>query len=181
MKHVFPLSIESGMSQTGSYVLTMCDPESNMLIPIIIGEHEAHSILLAQNGTPTRRPTTHETMKATLQAFGLTITKASIDRMEEGIFYATLYVNDGFNNKTIDSRSTDAIALALLFAAPIEMAEPVIEQCGFHSEDTWSAPTSTAGLENINALEEKLHKCIEEEDYEGAADIQAKIDKLSKH
>lgn len=172
MKQVVPLTITSGMSQTGSYILTLCEPESGRQVPIVIGEHEASAILLAQSHTPTRRPTTHETMKGVMQAFDLTLAKVSIDRMEDGIFYATLHLNDGFNTKTVDSRSSDAVALAMLCDKPIEMAESIIEQCGVKAEPR-SVKQPTA-----EQLEAELQRCIEEEDYERAAELQAKIERL---
>ena len=59
MKQVYPISIEGGMSRTGSYILMLEEPESGRRIPIVIGEHEANSILIAKGMVPTMRPTTH--------------------------------------------------------------------------------------------------------------------------
>lgn len=172
MKQVVPISIQSGMSQSGSYILMLLEPESHRQIPIIIGAHEAQGILLAKETVRTRRPMTHELMAKMMEAYGLGLTQVTIDRVLDGVFYATLHITDGFNTKQLDSRTTDAITLALLTDTPIFVDDNVLEETGVIADNTPS-PTST-----LEALEAELRRCEEAEDYERAAEIQKQIENI---
>lgn len=178
MKRVFPLSIQNGMSQSGSFILMLCEPESAIQVPIFIGAHEAQGILLAKEEVKTRRPLTHELMVKVLQEYGLALKKVCIDRVCDGIFYATLHMTDGFNSRTFDSRPSDAISLALLSQCPIFMAESVIEETGVRMEPLKSEWGKENDENSIDKLEEKLRSCEECEDYEQAAELQKKIEQL---
>ena len=180
MKRVFPLTIQSGMSQSESYILMLCEPESGIQVPIFIGAYEAQAILLAKEEVKTRRPMTHELMMKVMEEYGLSLKEVSIDRVSEGIFYATLHMTDGFNLRTFDSRSTDAITLALLSDCPIMMEESVIEETGVKVEnDELSVKNSAAA--SLEELEAELKRCEENEEYERAAEIQQQIEKLRKN
>lgn len=172
MKQVYPISIQSGASQTGNYILMLHEPEAGVEVPIIIGQGEAQSILLAKEEVRMRRPLTHELMKHLMEAYGLSLTKVTIDRVVEGVFYATLHVSDGFNEKTIDSRTTDAVTLALHCDAPIWMEEQVLAETGVKTEHTEGGKERTMTEEE---LEEELRRCEEREDYERAAKIHEKL------
>ena len=173
-----------GMSETGSFVLMLGEVDGSREVPVVIGPHEAQGLLLARGGVETRRPTTHELMKKTLDAFGLRLTGVSIDKVREGVFYATLRVSDGFNEMRIDSRATDAVTLALLSEARIEMAEEVLEEAGVKMEGG-SRRSEVGGQQaaieewSLEELEEELRRCEEAEDYERAAEIQRRIEEKS--
>lgn len=181
MKQVYPITIQSGMSQSGSYILMLCEPESNLQIPIIIGQHEAQSILLAKEAVPTGRPMTHALIKNLMDTYGLELQKVTIDRVNDGIFFATLHLGDSLslwagansNDKTLDSRTSDAITLALLCDAPIFVDDKVLEETGVKTQ----ADDQPDTIEN---LEQELRRCEENEEYEKAAEIQKKIDAM-KH
>ena len=175
MKRVFPLTIQNGMSQSGSYILMLCEPESGIQVPIFIGAHEAQGILLAKEEIKTRRPMTHELMVKVMDEYGLTLKEVSIDRVSEGIFYATLHMTDGFNTRTFDSRSSDAITLALLSDCPILMDDNVIEETGVTMQNANQNPENPNSIEQ---LEEQLRRCEEFEEYERAAEIQQQIENL---
>lgn len=176
MKQVFPLSIQSGMSQSDSYILMLCEPVSGMQIPIFIGAHEAQGILLAKESVKTRRPMTHELMAKMMDDYGLSIKEVTIDKVMEGIFYATLHTTDGFNEKQFDSRTSDAISLALLSDSPIFVADEVLEETGMKMANV------EGGMPNnehkLAELEEELRRCEEREEYERAAEIQKTIEEL---
>ena len=175
MKRVFPLTIQSGMSQSGSYILMLCEPESGIQVPIFIGAHEAQGILLAKEEVKTRRPMTHELMVKVMDEYGLTLKQVSIDRVSDGIFYATLHITDGFNSRTFDSRPSDAISLALLSDCPILMDDNVIEETGVTMQNANQNPENPNSIEQ---LEEQLRRCEEFEEYERAAEIQQQIENL---
>lgn len=178
MKQVFPLSIQSGMSQSESYILMLCEPSSGMQIPIFIGANEAQSILLAKESVKTRRPMTHELMAKMMDDYGLSIKEVTIDKVMEGIFYATLHTTDGFNEKQFDSRTSDAISLALLCDSPIYVADEVLEETGMKMKDTLVFANGESPQKTIEELEQELQLCEEREEYERAAEIQKTIEEL---
>lgn len=179
MKQVFPLTLQSGLSQSGSYILMLVEPTSGLQIPLFIGAFEAQSILLAKENVTTRRPMTHELMTHILKDYELSLEEVTIDRVSEGIFYATLHMTDGFNTKQFDSRASDAITMALLLQCPIMVADEVLEETGVKMDN--QSPfiaDSPNSKQTITKLEEELRLCEEREDYEQAAEIQKKIEQL---
>ena len=178
MKQVYPLTIQSGMSQSGSYILMLCEPVSGLQVPIFIGAHEAESILLAKETVQTRRPMTHELMVHVMRDYGLTVKEVTIDKVLDGIFYATLHTTDGFNDKQFDSRTSDAITLALLFDCPIMIEDSVLEETGVKMDKNPFFNIDEDPQQQIARLEEELCACEEREDYEQAAEIQKKIEQL---
>lgn len=172
MKHVVPTTLQSGMSQSGSYILMLREPESGLEVPIFIGAHEAQSILLAKEDITTRRPMTHHLMAKMMDEYGLSVKQVTIDRVEDGIFYATLHVGDGFGEKRFDCRTSDAVTLSLLYGCPILIDENVLEETGVKAENS---KHQTASIEE---LESELRHCEENEDYERAAEIQKQIEMI---
>ena len=178
MKQVYPATIQSGAAQTGNYILMLHEPVDNRQIPIIIGQSEAQGILLAKQGVNTRRPLTHQLMMNTLEAYGLSIVEVTIDRVVEGIFYATLHLTDGFNRKELDCRTTDAITLALLADAPILVDDTVMEETSMRMDKPAEQPANDTPT--LQQLQEELQRCEEAEDYERAAEIQKQIEQLQR-
>lgn len=176
MKRMFPLSIQSGLSQSDSYILMLGEAGTGRQVPIFIGGHEAQGILLAQESVETRRPLTHRLMCSIMDEYALTLQQVTIDRVSEGIFYATLHVSDGFSTKQFDSRTSDAITLALLKGCPILVAEQVIEETGVKMDIS-----ADSAEQNLEALEVELLRCEEREEYERAAEIQKQIEILKKN
>jgi len=178
MKRVYPVTIQSGAAQTGNYILMLYEPEGGMQVPIIIGQNEAQSILLAKESAEVRRPLTHRLILNVMEAYGLTLKEVTVDRVVEGIFYATLRLTDGFNEKLIDSRTTDAVTLALLADVPVWADERVIEETGVRVEKgKWPVEGRDSRGDSREALEEELRRCEEEEDYERAAEIMEQLKK----
>ena len=176
MKRVYPVTIQSGAAQTGNYLLMLLEPEGGVHVPIIIGQNEAQAILLAKEGVKTKRPLIHEVLLNIMEAYGLSLKQVTIDHVLEGIFYATLHLTDGFNEKAIDSRTSDAITLALHADIPIMMDENVLEETGVRVEKT--EQKQTRSNQSIEDLEEELQRCEETEDYERAAEIQKQLEHL---
>lgn len=175
-KEVYPMEIKQGFSSEDSYLLILAEPGENKSVPIVIGESEAQAIILASQQAEAKRPTTHRMMCNLMQAYDLTLKKVTIDRFEEGIYYATLHVTDGFSDKHIDSRTSDAVTLALLKACPIEMNVKVIEETGIEDgslEQEFAADNKELTLEE---LREMLAQAEENEDYELAANLHAQIE-----
>ena len=176
---VYPTEVIQGFTDTSMFVLMLYDPMGNRKVPVMIGEHEAEMIILEQERRQARRPMTYELILSILDAFALTLKLVRIDRFDEGIFYATLVVSDGFNEKNIDARASDAVVLALHQSVDIEMAEQVVQDTSFTPQDNdIELGTTLSSSETIEDLEEELRQCEENEDYEQAEEIMKKIDKM---
>lgn len=179
MKEVFATSIQSGLSSSGSYILMLSEPTSGTQVPIFIGAAEAQGVALAKSEVQPRRPMTHELMMRCLKGFDLQITKVTIDRVEEGVFYASLYVTDGFGEQRFDCRTSDAVSLALQAGCPILMDEKVLLETGMPDKSLPESQSQTPSPEErISKLEEELSRCEEAEDYERAAQLHDEIEKL---
>ena len=181
---VYPLQITQSMSMSGTYVLILDAPESGKQVPIIIGEAEAQAIVMAIEQKQARRPLTHNLLNNILEEYMLVLKQVTIDRFEEGIFYSTLYISDGFSEKRIDSRTSDAIVLALLQHCNIMMESHVLEETSMEPgalENNLPENKSQMGseTESVEVLEEMLRECEENEDYEQAAEILEKIKKIN--
>lgn len=179
-KTVYPIAIKQMPTSDESYILMLMVPGSNQAIPVIIGENEAQAIILAHEGAETKRPSTHKLMSHIMQTFDLELEKVTIDRFEEGVFYATLHISDGLSHKHIDSRTSDAVTLALLANCDIEMEEKVIAETAIDPESlTDDQPLGENGP-SLEELQQMLDEAEANEDYEQAAEIQKLIDSISK-
>ncbi len=180
-KKVYPTEVLQGFTENAMFVLMLYDPIGDKKVPVMIGEHEAEMIILEQEQRQAYRPMTHELIISLLKEFHLELELVRINRFSEGIFYASLIVSDGFNHKEIDARPSDAVVLALRLSVDIEMAESVLEDTGFTPQhNDIDLGTTLSGGESIEELEEELRLCEENEDYERAAEIMKKIEKLKK-
>lgn len=180
---VYPFQISQGMALSDAYVLVLNAPETGKQVPVIIGEAEAQAIVMAIEQRHARRPLTHTLLNNIMEEFMLTLKQVTIDRFEEGIFYSTLYISDGFSEKRIDSRTSDAVVMALIQGCDILMAQNVLEETSMEPgalED--NLPQNKAPLPNpeqtLEALEKRLHECEENENYEEAAEIMKRINLL---
>ena len=178
---VYPLQISQSMSMSDSYILVLASPETGKQVPVLIGEAEAQAIVLAIEQRHARRPLTHNLICNLMDEFMLTLKQVTIDRFEEGVFYSTLYVSDGFSEKKIDSRTSDAVVLALLQSSNILMDMQVLEETSMEPgalENNLPSHVAHGREESLEELEEKLRQCEQDEDYEQAAEIMKRINQL---
>ncbi len=123
--------IQYSETQTGAYILFLKDSQTQKKIPIVIGGMEAHSIAIAlEEGIKPQRPLTHDLMKNIMDTYQIKLESVVIDKFEEGIFYAKLLTDQNGNKKQIDSRTSDAIALAVRFKAPVYCRQEILEETG---------------------------------------------------
>lgn len=164
----------------------------NRRIPIIIGFPEAQAIECKLQEVATPRPLTHDTMVSALTAFGVSLSEVIIRRLPNGVFAADLVLKDGINTKVIDSRSSDAVALAIRVGAPIYTTSDVLDIAGFtpddpspHPQDPETAVTDTQvfAIKNMtdDQLSEAMLSAAENEDYEKAARIKAELDRRTEN
>ncbi len=188
-------------SQSGAYALILGVTGSRIRIPIMIGAFEAQAIAIGIEKMKPARPLTHDLFKNFAEHYNITLTEVVINKFEEGIFYAKLVCNRNGEISEIDSRTSDAIALAIRFGCPIFCNKEIVKEVGIemdekndydsasekqqkeglHTEDT-SQQTSGSkyGEYLIEELEELLKKAIEEENYEEASVIRDELKKRRK-
>jgi len=184
------LNIESlvySQTQSGAYVLVLIEETGNRKLPIVIGSAEAQAIAIALEGMTPPRPLTHDLFVNFASAFSINLIEVHITRLEEGIFYSELVCDSLANKVKIDSRTSDAVALAIRFNCPIYADEEVLKQAGISSSDFTSKNVSIEKepliketedkLEekSISELEEMLKDAINNEEYEEASRIRDEI------
>lgn len=172
-------------SSSGAYVLILGDKNSMRRLPIVIGANEAQSIALGMEGEQNSRPLTHDLFKKFAEQYSVELMEVVITRFLEGVFYAMLVCKQGEDITMIDSRPSDAIALAVRFHCPISAYENVMNEAGIEMEevkdmdatpepdDTEEADEPTDTLENLTVeqLQKLLQMAIDEENYEKAAQL----------
>lgn len=168
-------------SQSGAYVLILEEKNEKVKLPVIIGEPEAQSIALAIEGLENRRPLTHDLFKTFATSFDINITEVIINRFKDGLFYSELHCFKDGKESIIDARTSDAIAIALRFDAPIYTYGQVIEEAGVIMDDLGLSTDfdSDSDLDKnesedfyryeITELEYLLKEAIEIEDYDKAS------------
>lgn len=178
-------------SSSGAYVLILGDKHSMRRLPIVIGANEAQSIALGMEGEQTSRPLTHDLFKKFAEQYGVELIEVVITRFLEGVFYAMLICKQGDDITMIDSRPSDAIALAVRFNCPISAYENVMNEAGIEMEEvkdmdptTEPEPLEEAAedtLENLTVeqLQKLLQMAIDEENYEKAAELRDLINSKS--
>lgn len=197
------LGISYSQIQTGAYALILAQTGGPYRIPVVIGAAEAQSIALPMENITPPRPMTHDLFVSFAHAFGVRLKEVFIYRFEDGIFSSELTFSDGDRTIKIDSRTSDAIAIAMRTGAPIYTTQTILDETGFLMEmpndddDMQSAEGApefndmdaqdntsfdTSRLENyaIEELERILAKLIEQENYEDAAKINEIIKRKKK-
>jgi hypothetical protein len=178
------LGITFNQIESGVYAVILREIGGDRRIPIIIGAAEAQSIECKLQEIVTPRPLTHDLMVTMMHSFGLSITEVMLRKLPSGIFAAFIELTNGISNETIDSRSSDAIALALRFNAPIYTTEEVMRESGFKTtahdngpvtvEERRKSELSTMSMAQLNEL---LERCVSTEDYEQAAKVKEEMDR----
>lgn len=180
------LGLSTNPASGGAYALILKEVHGNRRLPIIIGASEAQSIALEMEGIKPPRPLTHDLMKNIISSFGAELSDVIIDELRDGTFYAKLNIE----SQLIDSRPSDAIALAVRYGVQIFVAAPVMDEAAFIPEEeedeglpharqqrskSASPPTKMTKLEQLNI---QLKEAIEKENYEKAATLRDEIRKL---
>lgn len=176
-------------SQTGAYALILGIPGQKKRLPIIIGSNEAQSIAIELEKMKPSRPLTHDLFKNFADQFKITINEVLISKFEEGIFHSILVCEHNGIITEIDSRTSDAVALALRFDCPIYVYQKIIDEAGIMLEDRPLGddpeakdmenepkdPTSSLSNYMFEELQDMLKVAIENENYEEASKIRDEI------
>src|SRR6056297_2645061 len=192
------LGISYSQTQTGAYALVLTEEEGERRIPIIIGGFEAQSIAIQLEGLKPPRPLTHDLFHNFAVTFNINLKEVIIYKLEEGVFYSKLICNNGDSDVTIDARTSDAIALALRFKAPIFTTEEILSKSGIvidleqekdESEgEKGEGPSKTKAKSSsqeykkmsMKELEELLEEAVNNEEYEKASVIRDEINRREK-
>jgi bifunctional DNase/RNase len=181
------LGLSTSQTSGGAYALILKEVSGPRRLPIIIGAFEAQSIALEMEGIKPPRPLTHDLLKSVIDALGGGLNDVLISELREGTFYAKLTID----SQEVDSRPSDAIALAVRYGVPIFVSDEVMREAAFvpqneEEKTTTTPPPSSAEekpkskpkISKLDQLQEQLEEAIKKEDYEKAAQLRDEIKKL---
>lgn len=184
------VALSHSITQTHSYAVVLGEINGLRRLPIVIGGFEAQAIAVALERMNPSRPLTHDLMKNFMNAFNVELMEIVINDLQEGIFYSKLVCVNEHETVEIDSRTSDALALAVRFGCPIYTYDNILESAGILMEDGnkqkkseidvgESSPESREELSklNIEELNHLLQEVLEQEDYIRAISIRDEINK----
>ncbi len=191
--------ISYSQTQSGAYALVLSEVEGERTLPIIIGAFEAQSIAIAlEKEIKPPRPLTHDLFKTFAERFEIIVKQVIIHKLVDGVFYSSLICEHDKIEEIIDARTSDAIALATRFNAPIFTFENILDKAGiilkikdeselskskFKMEELVTdivEETSTYANNTMEELKQQLEQAVNNEDYELAAKIRDEISKREK-
>jgi bifunctional DNase/RNase len=173
---------------SGAYALILSE-DGPRRIPVIVGVSEAQSIAIALEELKPPRPLTHDLFVAFVQAFNIRLKEIFIYKFEDGVFYSEMHFSDGARDIRIDSRTSDAVAIAIRMKSDIYILESIIQKCGIVLEEIETADSDeTTMFKELNPedikdketlkvwlsllpdseIDERMAKAIEDEKYEYA-------------
>lgn len=181
------VALSHSITQSNSYAVVLGEVNGLRRLPIVIGGFEAQAIAVALENMHPSRPLTHDLMKNFMTAFGVQLQEVYICDLQEGIFYSKLVCFTANDMIEIDSRTSDAIALAVRFGCPIYVYSNILEQAGLTSENADKpiqatpvnepAKMNDLSLLSLAELNTLLKEVLEQEDYIRAIDIRDEINK----
>jgi bifunctional DNase/RNase len=194
--------ISYSQTQTGAYALVLSEMEGSRTLPIIIGAFEAQSIAIAlEKEIRPPRPLTHDLFKTFSDRFSIEIKEVIIHKLIDGVFFSSLICKKDGVEEVIDARTSDAIAIAVRFQAPIFTYENILDKAGVflkiedelglndlseteeissEGEDLLEVDATSLGSKlSVSELNDQLDKAIADENYELAAKIRDEISKKS--
>ncbi|CAM1351354.1 bifunctional nuclease family protein [Tenacibaculum halocynthiae] len=191
--------ISYSQTQSGAYALVLSEIEGTRTLPIIIGAFEAQSIAIAlEKEIRPPRPLTHDLFKTFADRFSINIKQVIIHKLVDGVFFSSLLSERDGVEEVIDTRTSDAIALAVRFQAPIYTYENILDKAGIYlkldeefseeeglDEDEFELTFEEEVEEDaysqmsLSELNDELNEAVSNEDYEVAAKIRDEISKRS--
>lgn len=182
------VALSFSQTQSGAYALVLGESGGKRRLPIIIGGYEAQAIAIELEKMAPSRPLTHDLFKSLADSYQIELQEVLIYKIVEGVFYAKLLTTGNDQSKEVDARTSDAIALALRFDAPIYTFDSILSTYGILLEDEPSRvdqlpelqeESSGSGAEFGRASTEELNQLLEDalsdEDYEKASRIRDEL------
>jgi uncharacterized protein len=176
------VALSHSMTQSHNYAVVLGERRGRRRLPIVIGSFEAQAIAVSMERMVPNRPLTHDLFKSALDTFDIKLKEVIINNLLDGIFYARLVCMKNGELFEIDSRTSDAIAMAVRFECPIYTYDFILEAAGVILEEQegggFTAVPANSNLDNnalevwpMDALQSRLQEVLESEDYEMAARI----------
>jgi bifunctional DNase/RNase len=174
------VALSHSITQTHSYAVVLGEVKGQRRLPIVIGGFEAQAIAVALEHMQPSRPLTHDLMKNFMNSFGVELQEVIISDLQEGIFYSKLVCYTENDTVEIDSRTSDALALAVRFGCPIYTYEHILENAGILMDDNATKKEKNESIGNeediasdredlsalgIEELQVLLNDVLEQEDY----------------
>jgi len=192
------VALSHSITQTHSYAVVLGEVNGLRRLPIVIGGFEAQAIAVALEKMQPSRPLTHDLVKNFMNAFAIDLHEIIICDLQEGIFYSKLVCSSEHDTIEIDSRTSDALALAVRFGCPIYTYENILESAGILMEDTGSGKKKKSKQEvvveeqggtgnedlktmTVEELDSLLNEVLESEDYIRAIAIRDEINSRKKN
>jgi hypothetical protein len=190
------VALSHSITQTNSYAVVLGEVNGLRRLPIVIGGFEAQAIAVALERMKPTRPLTHDLMKNFMLAFNVELHEIVISDLQEGIFFSKLLCSSDSDTVEIDSRTSDALALAVRFGCPIYIYENIFDIAGLDNPEktaipqepqkanagTSAATTNQSDLKKLGLeeLHELLNEVLEQEDYIRAINIRDEINSRKK-
>ncbi|MBK8044740.1 MAG: bifunctional nuclease family protein [Haliscomenobacter sp.] len=182
------VALSHSVTQSHNYAVVLGEKIGSRRLPIVIGSFEAQAIAVALERMTPNRPLTHDLFKNAMETFHIELREVLINNLLDGIFYARLVCEKEGETVEIDSRTSDALALAARFRCPIFTYEFILDTAGVVLEDSDSeseppsesrpsASSNPLASYSLEALTRMLDEVLEEENYEKAAQIRDEIDR----
>lgn len=195
-KEVKILGLSYSQSQSGSYVVVLSEKKGRRKLPIVIKSSDAQQIALKIEGVKSPRPLTHDLFKSINDSYGINIQEVYIYAILEGIFYTKLVTSNGIEEVEIECTAGDGIAISIVFDCPLYVSKEVLDISGVsvsddgnninnleiediddYIEEEEEIPKRVVSIED---LEHMIEDAIGNEEYEIAAEIRDRIEKLKK-
>ncbi len=184
---LYIVALSHSVTHSHNYAVVLGESDGNRRLPIVIGGFEAQAIAVAMEDMVPSRPLTHDLFKNTLDTFDIEVREVIINNLLDGVFHAQLICEKNGEQFEIDSRTSDAIAMAVRCRCPIYTFEFILETAGVAVEETEetteekpSTPKRSKKIKSYKELTDSdlstlLEKVIRDEDYEKAAKIRDEI------
>jgi bifunctional DNase/RNase len=191
------MGLSYSQSQIGSYVAVLADIESDLKLPIIIKPHEAHKIAMELDSVKTPNPMIYDLFMNLSQNFGIDLVEVYIHNLIEGKFYTNLTFTDQVDDSEIDSSVGDALALAVMYGSPIYVNIEILKIAGVYINDDGTVidkskldkdkvkfldklekKSDKSRIVSVENLEKMIEDAIINEEYEVAAELRDKINKI---
>ena len=192
-KQLKVMGLSYSQTQAGSYIVVLSEIKGNRKIPVVVKASDAQEIALKIEKIKSPRPLTHDLFKSLTDSFGIDVQEVFIHSLVEGIFYCKMIINNGVEETEVECGVGDGITLALVYDCPIMIKTDVLDSAGINMNDDGSEideieveidekPTSKSKkrVVSVEDLEIMMHKALENEEYEVAAELRDRITELKE-
>jgi len=192
-KEVKVLGLSYSQSQSGSYVVVLSEKKGKRKLPIVIKPSDAQQIALKIEGVKSPRPLTHDLFKTVTDFYQIDVQEVYIYAILEGIFYTKLITSNGIEELEVDCTAGDGIALSIVYGCPLYASKEVLDLSGVYINDDGTSMENSdiddyeeevektpKRVVSIEDLEHMIEDAIRNEEYEIAAEIRDRIEKLKK-